>query len=445
MDAAPSVGAAAKPITESEFAALMAPFGRFESEPHLAVAVSGGADSLALALLADRWARAQGGRITGLTVDHRLRAEAAAEAAQVGAWLGARGIAHAILVRSGAKLRGDIQAAARRARYRLLEEWCARHGVLHLLLAHHREDQAETLLLRLTRGSGLDGLAGMAATVELRACRVLRPFLALTRARLAASLATLGQDWLVDPSNRDPAFARVRLRGAAEFLAAEGLSAERLAATAAHLARARRALEAAVAALLVQAAWVHPAGFAWLDGERLRAAPEEVGLRALAALTAALGGAEFPPRLAALEKLYHRLPSALAGGRTLGGCRFVPRHGRVLVCRELRAAAPPVPAHPAVRVDWDGRFQLCLPAEAPQGLTLGALGDGARGDLAEKAGTLPGAARACLPVLRDATGAVAAAPHINFVRPGSGLAALAPQALHFRPRRALTGAGFTVV
>jgi len=235
------------------------------------------------------------------------------------------------------------------------------------------------------------------------------------------------------------------LRGAAEFLAAEGLSAARLADTAAHLARARAALELDVADLLARAAWFHPAGFAWLDAERLCAAPAEVGLRALAALAATLGGADYPPRLAALEKLYRLLPRGLAGGRTLGGCRFVPLRGRVLACRELRAAAAPVPAPPGIKVDWDRRFQLRLPADAPQGMTLGAWGAGARGALAEKAAALPGAARACLPVLRDAAGAVVAAPHIDFVRPDSGLPAAAALALQFRPRRALTRPAFTVV
>src|SRR5580700_10131771 len=154
------------PVAAAEFAGLMAPFEPFEARPRLAVAVSGGADSMALALLAQRWAEARGGELTALTVDHRLREAAAGEAAQVGRWLGQRGITHRILVREDGHPRGGVQAAARDARYRLLESWCREAGVLHLLVGHHREDQAETLLLRLARGSGLDGLAGMAALAE---------------------------------------------------------------------------------------------------------------------------------------------------------------------------------------------------------------------------------------------------------------------------------------
>ena len=281
----------------------------------------------------------QGGAITALTVDHRLRPEAAAEAAKVGAWLERRGIAHVTLVRDGARPAGAIQAAARQARYRLLEAWCEAHGVLHLLTAHHRDDQAETLLLRLARGSGLDGLAGMAAVVEHGGCRVLRPLLTIARARLAATLRAHGQDWVEDPSNRDPAYARVRLRHAAVLLAEEGLTTERIVMTAAHLARARAALEEAVVRLLAHSVWLHPAGFAWLDAAALAAAAPELGLRALGAVLACVGGAPYPPRFAAIERLYRDLAGTFAAGRTLGGCRVLTRRGRMLVCREPEAAA----------------------------------------------------------------------------------------------------------
>ncbi|HTC18050.1 MAG TPA: tRNA lysidine(34) synthetase, partial [Stellaceae bacterium] len=137
---------AVKPLDASEFAALMVPFAPFETSPRLAVACSGGADSMALTLLADRWARGQGGAVTALIVDHALRPDSAREAAQAAGWLESRGIAHRILKRAGPAPTGDVEAFARQARYRLFEEWCAANGVLHLLAAHHRDDQAETFL-----------------------------------------------------------------------------------------------------------------------------------------------------------------------------------------------------------------------------------------------------------------------------------------------------------
>jgi tRNA(Ile)-lysidine synthase len=433
-------GASAAPLDAAEFAALMARFAPFEVQPDLAVAVSGGADSMALALLADGWARARGGAVTALTVDHRLRPDSAAEAAQVAAWLGARGIAHRILVRDGPPPAGDVQAAARSARYRLLEGWCERAQIVHLLTAHHREDQAETLLLRLARGSGLDGLAGISAVTEHAACRVLRPLLPVARARLAATLAARGQAWLDDPSNRDPTYARARLRRSAALLAGEGLTPERLADTAARLGRARAALESEVAVLLARAVWLSPAGLAWLDAAGLVAAADETALRALAAVLACIAGAPYPPRLDGVERLLAEIRGGLERGRTLGGCLVMPRRGSVLVCREPEAVAPPVAAAPGGSLSWDGRFALRLPATAPAGLTLGALG---RDRIGMCVLGVPGAARPTLPALRDREGVVAV-PQLGFFRDAAAARGLAGGSLRFRPSRPLIQAGFAV-
>src|SRR3954447_7076777 len=167
---------------------------------------------MALMLLADRWAQACGGRAWGLTVDHGLRPESADEARTVGSWLGARAIPHDILLWVGPKPISGIQEAAREARYRLLTAWCRRRFCLHLLAAHHLEDQIETHLIRRGAGSGAEGLAGMSAVRELRGCRLVRPLLAVPRERLAALLASEGHPFLRDPSNLDPVFERARLR-----------------------------------------------------------------------------------------------------------------------------------------------------------------------------------------------------------------------------------------
>jgi tRNA(Ile)-lysidine synthase len=437
----PTAGAdVASPLGDAEFAALMAGFAPFGPAPRLAVAVSGGADSMALVLLAAAWATAAGGSLTALTVDHRLRAASAAEATRVAEWLAARGIVHRILRRNDAAPARGIQAAARAARYRLLEAWCAAEGVLHLLVAHNREDQAETLLLRLARGSGLDGLAGMAAVAEHRQCRLLRPLLEVPRTRLEATLHAAGQPWIEDPSNRDPAYARVRFRRAQAHLAESGLGVARLAATAARLGRARAALEVGVVALLAASALVHPAGFVQLDPVTLRRAPEEIGLRALAAVLAMLGGGTYPPRLERLERLYRELPGGLEKGRTLGGCHVLPRSGGVLVCREADAAAPPVPALPGATVYWDGMFSLYLPETAPEGLVLGALG---AASLATPR-SFPAAAKASLPAVREGA-SVVAVPALGYIKAGFDPGRLGSWRLLFRPTRPLSGAGFTVV
>ena len=292
-----------EPVAAGEFSSLMARLGPFERRPVIAVATSGGPDSLALALLAGDWATALGGRAVALTVDHRLRPESDAEARQVGRWLRARGIAHRVLVSSGARPHANVQAVARGMRYDLLSSWCLDAGVLHLLLAHHIEDQAETILLRLGRGSGVVGLAAMAAVVEGAGLRLLRPVLTVSRARLRATLEARGQPWLDDPSNRDRTYARVRVRALLPALGAEGMTPARLADTARRLGRARQALEVDVASLLARATELYPEGYCLLDRRLLARAPAEIGLRALASLLVSIGGHPSPPRLERLTSV----------------------------------------------------------------------------------------------------------------------------------------------
>ena len=424
----------------AEFAAEMAALGPFEQATRIAVAVSGGADSMALLLLVQEWALARQGSVAALTVDHGLRPESTGEAEQVAAWAASRGIAHRTLRWTGAKPKADIQAAARAARYRLLEEWCAEAGVFHLLLAHHQDDQAETFLLRLARGSGLDGLAAMTSVVERPGCQMLRPLLRMPHARLVATLEARGQAWLEDPSNRNDKFARVRLRHGRAALTREGLSAARLAATARRLARARHALELPLAQLLAQSATPDPAGFIRFDPTLLAVAPEELGLRALAAMLMAVGGTDYPPRLERLERLYREIVTGSTRGRTLGGCRIVPDRGRLLVCREAKALAASVPARPGAKVKWDGRFSADLPAGAPKGLILGALG---AVNVNETARAVPAAARIGTAAFRDDRG-IMAVPGLGIWRDG-GSGKVVSDALLLRASRPATGAGIKVV
>lgn len=359
----PAAPASGGPLTGAEFARLMAAVGPFESKPQIAVAVSGGPDSMALALLLSDWSRRRGGAITAITVDHGLRAEAAAEAHRVGEWLKPRGIGHRILRWRPlpADLRGGLQAAARAARYGLLTQWCRRHGVLHLALAHQLEDQAETFLLRLGRGSGLDGLAAMAPIAERDGVRLIRPLLSVARERLRATLTRRRQSWIDDPSNDDPAHARVRMRRIMPALAAEGVDAARLAATAVHLGRARAALDDAVAELLAAAASPDPSGYVLLEPRPLRDATAEVCSRAIARCLVTVGGGAYAPRWERLRHLCDRIRTGdIGGGMTLGGCRIMPRRGRLLICREAAVAIETAPIGPGETVRWDERFAVRL-------------------------------------------------------------------------------------
>lgn len=420
--------ASVPPLGDAEFARLMQGLGSFERTPRIAVACSGGADSLALAVLAHRWAEARDGRLTALIVEHGLRPGSVREAAETAGRLEALGIAAEILPWCGTKPATGVQAAARAARYALLEGWCRAHGVLHLLTGHHLDDQAETLLMRLARGGDGDGLAAMPAVRELDHCRLLRPLLAVRRGRLAATLEAAGLGWVDDPSNDDPRYERVRVRQA---LAAGGLDPAGLAASAAGHARARAALEVAAARLVAEAASLSPAGFARLDPAALAAAPEEVARRALARLLAAIGGRPYAPAAAPLGRLLARIGRDRTRARgSLAGCRLATADdGRLVVAREARNLPASRPLAPGDRFRWDGRFEIACPVSLRTGLRLAPLGAGGA------APHLPAAARAAAPALFDADGETLAV--VPMRHPPAEL----PRIL-FRPAIALSGAGF---
>ena len=295
-----------------------------------AVAVSGGGDSLALMHLLADWARAQGAAPPlVLSVDHGLRPDSAKDAKRVARWAKAVGLTCEILTVRGKKPKADIEAWARDARYTLMAQRLQRRKIATLYLAHHQDDQAETFLLRLARGSGLDGLCAMRALSPFPlsgfdGLTLARPLLNIPRTALQEYLKAKKQDWLEDPMNAQARFARSRMRVLLPALEEAGLAPARIADAAAHLGRAREALELATAALLSRACRQKD-GLLLLDAAVLTAAPREIGLRALAATLKTVSGAAYRPRFESLERLYGALGSAgLGGGVTLHGCRVGP-------------------------------------------------------------------------------------------------------------------------
>ncbi len=220
-------------------------FAAWKSAPALLLAVSGGPDSTALLWLAARWRRAlkNGPRVIAATVDHCLREESAREAREVKKLAAALGIAHRTLVWRGDKPAAGVPAAARTARYALLAEAARRAGASAIVTAHTLDDQAETVLMRLSRGSGIGGLGGMARASEREGMALLRPFLDIPKDRLIATLRRARIDFASDPTNHDRAYTRPRLRELMPALASEGADARNLARLAARLARANAALE----------------------------------------------------------------------------------------------------------------------------------------------------------------------------------------------------------
>ncbi len=299
-----------------------------------AVAVSGGGDSIALMHLLARWAkRTRRPPPIVVTVDHGLHPHAKRDAARVMRWAKAAKLKAHTLRWTGPHPKSDIEAAARQARYRLIGDWATKNNIAALYVGHTRDDQAETFLLRLARGSGLDGLAAMRARAPYPLpgfpnLRVIRPLLAFGRDALRAHLTANGHTWLEDPMNGEDRFARIRLRKLIPQLEAAGLDRARIAAAAAHLARARDSLEIVTEAVLARAAVPH-AGILHVDPDALTAAPREIGLRALAQLLMRVSGHAYRPRFERLERLYDRLAAGtLGGGCTLHGCKIALVPGR---------------------------------------------------------------------------------------------------------------------
>jgi tRNA(Ile)-lysidine synthase len=376
------------PVAAAEFAATMDRLGPFGASRRVAVAVSGGGDSMALALLAAGWGAAR-----GFIVDHGLRAGSDAVAALVAGRLARLGVAARILTLAGLRAGAGVPARARAARYAALAAACEEEGYVHLLVAHQRADQAETRLMRAGRGSGPAGLAGIAAILERDGLRILRPLLGVPPSRLRATLRAAGVPWVEDPTNEDRRFLRPRLRQAI------GAGDAGLAGAAGRDAAFRAAREAEIAAVLAARATFHEAGFA-------RLSPGAIAPDALAALIQAVSGASYPPERDAVARL-----AAAPRAATLGGARIMPA-GRMgagwIVLREQAAIAQPIPACDGAI--WDGRFRLRAACAPPAGATIGALGpDAAR---FRRASTLSSSILATLPTVRLGERLIAV-PHIE--------------------------------
>jgi tRNA(Ile)-lysidine synthase len=264
------------PISSGEAAAL---FGDLAGAPGLLLAVSGGPDSTALLFLAARWGKKAKTRLAAVTVDHGLRKDAKREAAAVGKLARKLGVPHRVVKWTGVKPKSGIQQAARKARYALLAAAAKKARASHIVTAHTLDDQAETVLMRMARGSGIGGLGGMARRTLLDNLTLVRPLLDVPKARLVATCKTARIAYADDPSNVDPKFTRARLRPLMAVLAAEGLDARRLSALARRLRRADAAIEAVVQRAALQ--WPETGGATIFPVAGFVSLPAEVALRVL--------------------------------------------------------------------------------------------------------------------------------------------------------------------
>ncbi len=309
---------AKQPLTPEDFAAALAAIDVGAAQK-IAVAVSGGGDSMALALLLQDWAKPRGVELRAFTVDHRLRPEAADEARHVHAVLTARGVRHDILTWDGAKPATHIQERAREARYDLLVKACQRHDIKTLAVAQNREDQIETFWMRLAHGSGLDGLSGIEEARETNGIKIIRPLLGFSRARLRATCEDFGVQWIEDPSNKCGKYLRVKLRAFEDALAAEGLTPERLARTLGKLADAKEALQFYAAQAFASAVTTDADG-ASLDIEKWKQYPRDIQRRVLGLSLGAVAPQPYPAGFDKTERARRHLLEDGFKGQTLAGC-----------------------------------------------------------------------------------------------------------------------------
>lgn len=425
-------------VTGEEFAAHLLKFGPFEASPRLAVACSGGADSIALLGLVCEWAKHREGEVVAMVVDHRLRPESTGEAADVVETASRLGIDARILTRTGGPVHSNVQQHAREVRYRLLSHCCRELGIPHLFLAHHMDDQAETVQMRAARSSGVDGLAGMAPLLELGDVRILRPLLNISKRRLRATASAMGLPILEDPSNDDARFERVRVRRDL----AETKCAGDIVATAIRYGHERRQEELLAASHLAMCCAIFPEGYAVFDTEALIKDRAEIVCRCLAAACAMIGGRSHPPRRARTRRLYDAIVTdGLAGGRTMAGCRIVPNGRRLFIYREAASIAESVPV--TARNRWDGRFvvEVNQPSEGLQVAKLGQ--DGVRELREDNAFVLsaqvPRAVLPTLPAIRGVEG-IRYVPHLCYSKNGDAF----DGKIRFAPIRPLQAARFTL-
>ena len=306
----------------------------------IALALSGGGDSTALMRFLGHWAQVAARSNTNsslhaLIVDHGLRGSSAGEAKKVAARARAAGWRPHILKWTGEKPESNIEDAARKARYALMGKWCQKNNAKFLSVAHTRDDVAETFLLRLGRGSGVDGLSAMRALAPypmdgFTELGIARPLLDFGREELRSYLEKEGIVWLEDPMNENPRFSRVRVRALMPALEAAGISQQRIVDAARHLARAREALDADANQLLREYTHMDAQGTIFVDRRALIAVPREIGLRALSKLIVEVSGAVYRPRFERLSALYSALyETERFRARTLHGCRMGPAPRRL--------------------------------------------------------------------------------------------------------------------
>jgi tRNA(Ile)-lysidine synthase len=407
-----------KAVDATGFAAKMTELVGEQPPLAFAVAVSGGADSMALTLLLKDYCEAHHLSLHALHVNHKLRPEATQEAAQVQGWLTARNIPCTILTPLApiAEMQGNVMQNARQVRYQLMQDYCNAHHIAHLCTAHHLQDQAETVLMRLGRASGVEGLAGMRMSTHIGGMTLLRPLLDCPKEALIDYLEAQQQPWLEDPSNHNPAYLRARIRRVLPTLEQAGITSARIAQSAMHLARAADFLQTHTEHWLQEQHCMAGEFYARLPMSAWCALHAEIRLRSVRTILKWMNPEASEIRFDALNALHEAmLPPATYTTTPLHGCVIIKHKACFLIAREAVRLPSPVSCIEGNAV-WDGRFILHTDATS---LTFGALGREGVAQLKAQhisLPTLPYVILMTMPALWHLD-EVIAAPHIRYIHP----------------------------
>ena len=347
------------PIDNNEFLKLMR--GSFINGKylHVAVGVSGGADSLALCLLAHTWGEQNGAKITALTVDHGLRKESAIEAAQVKSWLTKRAIPHVTLLLDQPFPRHGIQAFARKWRFQLLGDWCRINSVGAVMLAHTIEDQMETICMRLLANSGPEGLSGMRSNTVVGGLRILRPLLKISKHRLIATCKAFNQEWVVDPTNQDTKYCRVKIRQMMPDIEKTGLERNKTLRLASAMEKLRDAFDHFSSSFIKNNGGILKTGIAWINMSSFEKMPNKFKELILLRLLISIGGAPWPSNKKKISRLIDILKREKNGKTTLGGCVIEKTiSGKIWIYREIKRRCLSVVIAPGAKLRWDNRFEV---------------------------------------------------------------------------------------
>ncbi|MCY4152651.1 MAG: tRNA lysidine(34) synthetase TilS [Aestuariivita sp.] len=373
--------------------ALDSEFGMYRSM-RLGVAVSGGGDSLALLHALTEYFSDRPTQIIAATVNHRLRPEALSEVQFCAEIANKLKIEHQVLNWDDWDGKGNLQAQARQARYDLLTTWARHNQISNLTTAHTANDQAETVIMRLARAAGVEGLAGIPRSRNIEGVRVLRPFLSLGREQLQAYLTNRGVNWISDPSNDNRRFERVKVREALRHLEPLGLTTPVLTEVAGNLQSAKEALNWH-ARKEAQDMVTLDKGDVVIERKKFCALPKETARRILACILRWIGGSDYTPRRDSITQVLEAIDAKYAS--TLNGCAVQHDDTQVRVFREYQAVKN---VRSAAHETWDRRWRISGTKSPPKNATIRALGaDGVRQSLNVPIATQPRAALIANPSL----------------------------------------------